>query len=81
MIERWRTYQGRLLTVDQVRSWLCQFGDPSNQRLMYAFLNGLRYFGLEIRERLRELHNFALRDLADAGTHTRSANVKDRETT
>jgi hypothetical protein len=81
MIERWRTYQGRLLTVDQVRSWLCQFGDPSNQRLMYAFLNGLRYFGSgEIRERLRELHNFALRDLAERGyTYTFRERQRSRD--
>lgn len=68
LVNRWRTYQGQLLAANDVRRWLNQFGEPSNQRLMLQLLQHLRYFNMaDIAERLRELHGFVLRDLAGRG--------------
>jgi hypothetical protein len=66
--ERWRTYQGRSLTPDHLRTWLNQFGEASDQRLMLKLLQQFRYFNASaVREHLRDLHRYVLRDLAEAG--------------
>jgi hypothetical protein len=65
---RWRTYAGQLITAERIRRWLGQFGGPGDQRLMLKLLQGLRYYRPDdVRERLRRLQQFVLRDLASAG--------------
>lgn len=67
---RWRTYGGRLLEADTLKTWLQQFGQPRDQRLMLRLLQGLRYYTHEdVRERLRRLHEYLVRELASGG-HT-----------
>jgi hypothetical protein len=64
----WRTYAGQLITSERIKRWLAQFGQPRDQRLMLTLLQGLRYYKPDdVRERLRQLQQFVLRDLAGAG--------------
>jgi len=68
LANRWRTYGGRLIDAATVKAWLQQFGHPREQRLMLRLLQGLRYYTHEdVRERLRRLHGFVVRELAAAG--------------
>lgn len=74
---RWRTYGGRLLDADTIKVWLQQFGHPREQRLMLRLLQGLRYYTHEdVRERLRRLHGFVVRDLVAAGHEYRFTGQK-----
>jgi len=77
LASRWRTYAGRLLDESTLKAWLQQFGHPRAQRLMLHLLEGLRYYTHEdVRERLRRLHGFVLRDLAAAGHEYRFTGQK-----
>ena len=68
LVAKWRTYAGEILTPERLRRWLAQFGQPSDQRLMLTLLQGLRYYRPDdVRERLRQLQQFVLRDLASTG--------------
>jgi hypothetical protein len=66
--ERWRTYGGRLITDDQIKAWLQQFGEPLRQRSMLQVLQALKFYNAElIRVRLQELHDAVVRDLVKNG--------------
>jgi hypothetical protein len=68
LVSRWRTYAGQLVTTERIKRWLAQFGSPGDQRLMLELLQGLRYYRPDdVRERLRRLQQFVMRDLASAG--------------
>jgi hypothetical protein len=73
----WRTYGGRLLEATTVKEWLQQFGHPREQRFMLRLLQGLRYYTHEdVHERLRRLHGFVVRELAEAGHEYRFTGQK-----
>src|SRR5205085_1307408 len=43
LLERWPAYKGRSISPDHIRSWLEQFGKPSEQRLMFRLLQGVTF--------------------------------------
>ncbi len=68
LAERWRTYAGEVISPNRIARWLEQFGPPGDQRLMLKLLQRLRYYRADyLRERLRQLHEFVIRDLAANG--------------
>ncbi len=49
-------YNGNPISVDEIRSWLEQFGSNSNQRLMFKILQNLKYFSsANIRIKMKEI--------------------------
>jgi hypothetical protein len=68
LIERWETYKGRQINSDNVRQWLQQFGDHSNQRLMFSILINLRFYNLySIRIKLQEIYSRINKKLNELG--------------
>ena len=68
---RWGSYRGALIDGERIREWLRQFGAPSDQRLMLGLLDAVRFYGgSELRQKLRELHGYMLRDLAETQDYT-----------
>ncbi|OGO34050.1 MAG: hypothetical protein A2Z16_17005 [Chloroflexi bacterium RBG_16_54_18] len=64
LVSKWGLYQGKRITEDQVRAWLSQFGDLSNQRKMFKILQGITYFSNDkMRECMREAHGIVTRGL------------------
>ena len=64
----WGTYAGQLIQAEQIRKWLNQFGQPTDQRLMLQLLQNLKYYSSElILHHLRGLHKYVLRELAASG--------------
>ena len=64
LVGRWGVYKGRTITEDQVRAWLSQFGDNSNQRLMFRILHNLTFYTADnIRSKMRESHGIVGRGL------------------
>ena len=56
LIPSW-TFKWRKITSDDVRAWLDQFGSPSDQRLMFKLLQGLRFFQTETyKNKLQEYY-------------------------
>lgn len=64
LVSGWGLYQGRPITTDQVRAWLKQFGDFTNQRLMFKILQGLKFYSDDlIRAKMGEAHGIVRRGL------------------
>lgn len=64
LVSKWGTYKARRITEDQVRAWLSQFGDNSNQRLMFQILKGLRFYSADhVRTKMKEAHGIVKRGL------------------
>ena len=64
LIERWGTYQGRKINIDDVRTWLNQFGDNLNQRLMFYILQNLRFYsGDVLRAKMKDAHSILKRGI------------------
>lgn len=56
--KKWRSYRGSEISVPQIRSWLNQFEDNIERRLMYHILNALKFYNEQtIREKLRIIHD------------------------
>lgn len=72
----WHLYRGRKITEDTVRTWLQQFGNNYNQRLMFTILQNLNYYGSDrIRTKLKEAHGVVKRGITmriDSGRRRRS---------
>lgn len=65
LVGRWGVYQGLGIGEDKVRAWLNQFGDNSNQRLMFKILEGLTFYTqANIRQKMREGQGIVMRSLA-----------------
>src|SRR6202022_2189902 len=58
------SYQGREISLDEIRVWLSQFCDANNQRLMLRLLKGVKGTGLYTPSKfsfaLGELHKLAI---------------------
>jgi hypothetical protein len=55
LISHWGTYQGRFISEDKVRAWLNQFGENSDQRLMFRILENLKFYTKDnIRTKMKE---------------------------
>jgi hypothetical protein len=68
LAKRWRSYGGQLLDAERAKRWLQQFGQPRDQRLMLRLLQSLRFYNHnDVRERLRNMHEYVIRDLAASG--------------
>ncbi len=76
----WKSYRGREVRPDQILRWLEQFGGPEEQRLMMPVLKGLRFYTTsKMNEKLREVHQYLVRELASRGyQYTRSGKQRHR---
>jgi hypothetical protein len=55
LIDRWGVYRGKRITEDQVRSWLEQFDNDIDRRLMFQLLRQIRFYRQDvIRQKLQE---------------------------
>lgn len=64
----WGVYKGGSVGEERVRAWLNQFGDNSDQRLMFELLEGLRFYSSSgVRSKLREIHASVKAELARRG--------------
>jgi chromosomal replication initiation ATPase DnaA len=64
LVKKWGIYKGRLITEDQVRAWLNQFGDYKKQRMMFKILQAIKFYTNDsIRAKMREAHNIIKRNL------------------
>jgi hypothetical protein len=78
LTRRWPQYQFSTVGPEEVRAWLEQFGDSSNQRLALALLENLEFFPVRrVRESFIELHRLARRNTREDLT-TRS-HLKQRK--
>lgn len=58
LVDRWPVYRGMKITSDDVRAWLEQVPDYTNQRLLFKILSNSRVVPfLHIREQLKLAHN------------------------
>ncbi|MDF3076740.1 MAG: hypothetical protein K0S09_629 [Sphingobacteriaceae bacterium] len=65
----WKTYRGAEITTDIVRSWLEQFGDNRNQRLMFKLLQHLHFYSdFEIKQKMDEIFQIIKKSFVKAGT-------------
>ncbi|HEV2963575.1 MAG TPA: hypothetical protein VG649_17240 [Candidatus Angelobacter sp.] len=63
---RWPQYKGRRIGPEQVRGWLEQFGDNTEQRLMFTLLENIKFYSEdEIRSRMQEAHGIVTRGLIE----------------
>lgn len=76
----WKSYRGREVRPDQILRWLEQFGGPEEQRQIMPILKGLRFYTTsKINEKLREVHQYLVRELASRGyQYTRSGQQRNR---
>lgn len=65
--QSWKTYKGAQITTDSIRSWLEQFADESERRLMFSLLEKVKlYNSFEIREKLTDLFSLVKIELNKA---------------
>ena len=68
VVKRWGPYRGRQVLVDDLRSWLDQFGDYHRQRLALPVVQSLRFYDqLAVRSMFRTAHHSIQRDLKESG--------------
>lgn len=64
LIESWSDYQGQRITEDKVRTWLQQFSDNSNQRLVFRILQKLKFYTENnVRGKMSVVHGIVMRGL------------------
>lgn len=62
LTQSWGTYRGVRITEDQVRSWLEQFGEPPEQRLMFTLLQHVKFYThAHLRQKIVEAHGIVTR--------------------
>jgi hypothetical protein len=65
VVDLWKVYKGRRITIEDVRHWLAQCGTNVDRRLIFKLLSKLKFFDEnEIRQRLVTLHQMIGRDVA-----------------
>lgn len=65
VVDRWKAYKGRRISVEDVRRWLQQFGTNLDQRLMFRLLVNLKFVDEDqIRQRLVTLQQMITRDVS-----------------
>jgi hypothetical protein len=61
-------YKGKQVGEDRVRAWLNQFGEATDQRIMFTLLENLRFYSsTNVRAKLREAHGIVIREIASRG--------------
>ncbi len=62
----WSPYKGRRVGPEEVRAWIEQFGDNTEQRAMFTLLQKVRFYSEdEVRSRMKEAHGIVTRGLID----------------
>jgi hypothetical protein len=62
LVRKWGHYRGQAITEDNIRSWLEQFGDIKDQRVMFKVLTNLRYYSNSfVREKMTEVDGIVRR--------------------
>jgi len=62
----WPFYKGRHVGGEQVRAWLDQFGNTTDQRLMFKILQRLKIYSEdELRAKMRDVHGIMSRGLVE----------------
>lgn len=58
----WGTYLGQSITSENVRAWLSQFNEYTEQRLMFQILKHLKFYSRDnIRSKMKEAHGIIVR--------------------
>src|SRR5262249_28302653 len=66
---RWH-YKGRRVGSEDVRAWLEQFGENTDQRLMFRLLENIRFYSEdELRSKMTEAHGIVSRGLVERRSH------------
>ena len=82
LVDSWGNYRGRQVTDVTLKSWLAQFETSEERRVVFELLKKLRFYsGGLIREKLRNGHQFVLRELASRGVIRRAAADRARKVT
>ncbi len=64
LVERWGPYQSRKRTESEVRDWIKQFGNPTDQRLVLKLLQHLKFYSHDIvKERFLQAHRSVKRSI------------------
>ena len=59
LISNWNLYRGKSITSDHIQSWLNQFANNIERRLMFKLLQSVSFYSEEkIREKLRIIHKY-----------------------
>lgn len=62
LVNNWGTYQGRRITEDWVRTWINQFKDNIERRLMFTILQNVKFYTNDyVRSKLNEAHGIVKR--------------------
>lgn len=78
IVANWDLYQGRRVAEDNVRAWLRQFGDNSDQRLMFQILQNITFYTEDrIRSKMRVARGIVERGLTRKieGSKRKRANI------
>ena len=68
LCQRIELYKGSEINVAHVRTWLDQFENNIQQRLMFRLLQNVNFYGeIQIRERIRGLHQRVQEEIAQKG--------------
>ncbi|MFA7408355.1 MAG: ATP-binding protein [Anaerolineaceae bacterium] len=60
----WGLYKGRHITTENIRAWLDQFNELTEQKSMFSILKGVRFFTNSfLREKMNEAHKIAMRSI------------------
>ena len=78
VISSWSGYQGVQVTLQTVRSWLCQIDGNLHQRILFKLLQNLRFFGeAEVRTMLSDVHERLKSSLPEYVVRAKSQRRKD----
>ena len=44
LVNKWKSYRGKQITIENVREWLEQFGENTKQRLVLRILQNIKYY-------------------------------------
>lgn len=76
VIEKWGTYKGKSISEGKVQTWLEQFENNINKRLIFCILQNIKFYSNDnIRTKMKEAHGIIERGLIHQivkGKHKRS---------
>jgi hypothetical protein len=63
--QSWSSYKGEKITNENIRTWLEQFADLEEQRLMFNIIENVKFYKpLEIRDKMEELFGEVRKEIA-----------------
>jgi len=63
VLENLQMYKGKKIVIDDIRNWLNQFEEISDQRLMFKLIQNFKlYSELEVRNKLQSLFSLIIKD-------------------